>query len=135
MSEFLRLLENEVQIAALSFLVLVYILRVIWLFRFKKTRDMTSPAGSPARGIARSMMNIAMPWAMESVRRRPAFYAQFVIFHLGVTAAIAATFIIPYLPRMFESEAVVWIFQAAMGSAFGVGLMRFTAGSPTPPSG
>jgi hypothetical protein len=124
MSEFLRLLENEIQIAALSFLVLVYTLRVLWLLRFKKAQDMTSPAGSPTRGIAYSMMNIAMPWAMESVRRRPGFYAQFVIFHLGVTAAIAATFIIPYRPRLFEIKAVAFIFQAAMGSACGVGLMR-----------
>jgi hypothetical protein len=124
MSEFLRLLENEVQIAALTFLVLVYTLRVLWLLRFKKAQDMTSPAGSRTKGIAYSMMNIAMPWAMESVRRRPGFYIQFVIFHLGVTAAITATFIIPYRPRLFEIKAVVWIFRVALGAAFGVGLMR-----------
>ena len=31
--------------------------------------------------------NVAMPWAMESTRRHYLIYAQFVVFHIGVTAA------------------------------------------------
>ncbi len=49
-------------------------------------------------------MNVAMPWAMESTRKRPGFYAQFVVFHLGVAAAIAATFIIPYAPGVVRDQ-------------------------------
>jgi len=70
------------------------------------------------------MMNVAMPWAMESTRRRPGFYVQFVIFHLGVIASIGATFIIPYWPRLFESMPVVRIFQAVLAAAFLVGAWR-----------
>jgi hypothetical protein len=72
------------------------------------------------------MMNIAMPWAMESVRKKPSFYAQFVIFHLGVAAAISATFIIPYWPKLFEIRGVVRLFQAVLAAAFIVGLMRLS---------
>jgi nitrate reductase gamma subunit len=124
MSNLLRVLENEVQIAALAFMGTVYILRLLWMFRFKAGKEITDPAGNPRKGAAYSMMNVAMPWAMESVRKNPSFYAQFVIFHLGVAAAIAATFIIPFWPWMLEIKAVVRIFQLALGAAFAVGIIR-----------
>jgi len=123
-SETLRFLENEVQIAALLFMSAVYTLRLIWIFRFKSKKECTFPAGSSTAGIRYSLMNIAMPWATESTRKRPWFYTQFVIFHLGVTAAIAATFIIPYKPSFFEVKAIVRAFQVIIGAAFLVGLLR-----------
>jgi nitrate reductase gamma subunit len=126
MSPLLRVLENEVQPAALLFLVIVYIFRVIWILRFEPTRERTQPAGSEREGITYSLLNISMPWSMEVVRKKPGFYIQFVIFHLGVTAAIAATFIIPYRPGLFRIKAVVLFFQVIMGAAFVVGLMRFS---------
>jgi nitrate reductase gamma subunit len=124
MSKLLTFLENEVQIVALSFLLLVYILRIIWLFRFKSQREKTYPEGNAAAGIAYSMLNVAMPWAMESARKKPFFYIQFVLFHLGVTFAIGATFIIPYWPQLFEIKTIVWGFQFIIGMAFIVGLFR-----------
>lgn len=124
MSDFLYILENEVQIVALSFLAVVYIIRVIWLFRFPSQKERTYPAGSEPSGITRSLMNIAMPWAMESIRKKPGFYVQFVIFHLGIAAAISATFIIPYWPQFFESKTCVVLFQLIVGAAFLVGIMR-----------
>lgn len=124
MSEFLRILENEVQIVALSFLGIVYIFRLIWLFKFKATRERTYSAGDAKAGVVYSMMNVAMPWAMESIRKNPVFYIQFVIFHIGIVAAIAATFIIPYRPDLFTIKAVVLVFQITVGAAFCVGLMR-----------
>jgi nitrate reductase gamma subunit len=124
MSEFLRLLESEVQIAALGFMAVVYSFRLVWIFRFKSRKERTFPAGSEAGGIGYSLMNIAMPWAMESTRKNPAFYAQFVIFHLGVVTAIAATFIIPYAPRFFEIAAVRLSFQLILGAACLVGILR-----------
>jgi hypothetical protein len=124
MSEFLRILENEVQIAALAFMAVVYMARLFWIFRFRVRRERTFPAGRGAAGAGYSLMNIAMPGAMESTRRRPGFYAQFVVFHLGVAAAIAGTLIIPYAPRLFESRPVVLVFQTIVAAAFFVGLMR-----------
>jgi hypothetical protein len=124
MSELLRILENEIQIAALSFLGIVYIIRLIWLFRFAYHKERTFPKGSTKAGIIYSMMNVAMPWAMESVRKKPGFYAQFAIFHVGVAAAISATFIIPYWPDFFKIKAVVILFQVSVGAALVVGLTR-----------
>ncbi len=124
MSEFLRILENEIQIAALTFLGIIYIIRLIWLFRFTYKKERTFPAGSTKASVIYSMMNVAMPWAMESVRKKPGFYAQFVIFHIGVVAAISASFIIPYWPDLFKIKGIVILFQVSVGAALIVGLMR-----------
>jgi hypothetical protein len=124
MSAFLRILENEVQIAALLFMGIVYIFRLIWMFRFKSQRERTYPAGEARGGILHSMMNVAMPWAMESSRKRPGFYAQFVIFHIGVAASISAAFIIPYWPGLFRIQAVVRLFQLLLAAAFVAGSIR-----------
>ena len=124
MSEFLRILENEVQIVALAFMSTIYILRLIWMFRFKVGKELTNPMGNPRVGAAYSMANVAMPWAMESVKKDWSFYAQFVIFHVGVVAAISATFIIPYWPEVFGIKLVMRIFQLSLGAAFAVGIIR-----------
>jgi nitrate reductase gamma subunit len=124
MSKLLSALENDVQIGALLFMAVVYAFRLIWIFRFKSGRERTTAAGSEAAGIGYSIMNIAMPWAMESTRKKPWLYVQFIVFHLGVVAAIAATFIIPYKPALFEVKPVALAFQAVMGAAFLVGLLR-----------
>jgi nitrate reductase gamma subunit len=124
MSDFLKILENEVQIAALSFMAVVYVVRLAWIFRFRTRRDRTFAVGRASAGAGYSLMNIAMPWAMESTRRRPFFYAQFVVFHLGVAAAIAGTLIIPYAPGLFESRPLVLSFQAVVAAAVVAGLVR-----------
>lgn len=124
MSGFLRILENEVQLLALLFLVFVYLFRLVWLFKFRSRKERTFPAGKEGRGIAYSLMNVAMPWVMESTRKNPGFYVQFVIFHIGVAAAIAASFIIPYWPALLEIKAVVRLFQVAIAGGLIVGLLR-----------
>lgn len=124
MSEFLRFLENEVQVAALLFFVIVYLFRLRWLFKFRSRKERTFPVGKAGRGIAYSLINVARPWAMESTRKNPGFYIQFVIFHIGVTAAIGASFIIPYWPSLFEIKAVVRLFQAAIAGGLIAGLLR-----------
>jgi len=124
MSESLRIAENELQIAALAFLAAVYAARLIWIARFRNRRDRTFAAGRASAGAGYSLLNVAMPWAMESTRKRPGFYAQFVVFHLGVAAAIAATFIIPYAPGLFGSRPLVRLFQGIIGAALLVGVAR-----------
>ena len=39
MSPFLQTLENEVQLACLAFLAVVYAVRLAWLLRFRSTRE------------------------------------------------------------------------------------------------
>lgn len=124
MSELLQILENEVQIAALSFMVIIYAVRLIWIFRFSASKEYTYPAGNWKLGVAYSLPNITMPWGMESTRKNLFFYTQFVIFHLGVLAAIIATFIIPYWPELFIVSSIVYTFQIVVGAAFFVGIIR-----------
>ena len=123
-SPLLHFIEDKLQIAALFFMVSVYIIRIFWLFKFRAVRERSLPEGKAGAGIGYSLLNIALPWAMESTRKNPWFYLQFVVFHLGVTAAISATFVIPYAPRWLEPRAVVTAFRAVMGAALAVGIWR-----------
>jgi len=132
MSEFLKFLEDKVQIAALLFLAAVYLIRLVWLFRFKLSPEKSWPIGNVNRAIWQSIAGIALPKRMESARRRPGFYVQFVIFHLGVTAAITATFIIPYRPNLFQIRPVVLGFQAMIGGALCVAIIRLIRRLTTP---
>jgi len=128
MSPLLHFSEHTLQEAALAFMALAYITRLTWLFHFKAGSDRQAPTGAsdttPRRGILYSWFNIAMPWAMESTRTKMFMYIQFVIFHLGVTAAIGLSFIIPYAPRLLDSRVAAVILMAIIGAALLVGLMR-----------
>jgi nitrate reductase gamma subunit len=136
MSEPLHFCEHRLQEVALVFMGLVYTTRIIWLLRYKAGGDLQPPTGAPdttpRRGILYSWANIAMPWAMESTRKKWFLYVQFVIFHLGVTAAIILSFIIPYLPGLLDSAALVMFLQVLIGAAFvvGIGRMIRRVGSP-----
>ncbi|MDY6863807.1 MAG: hypothetical protein SV062_12580 [Thermodesulfobacteriota bacterium] len=151
MSEFLYILENEVQIVALSFMGIVYILRIWWLTRYKASIERQAPTHSPSSGgesagIMFSMMNVAMPWSMESTRNSKTvityskekwgnqvevkrlaglgFYLQFTIFHIAALLTIGVTFIIPYWPFILENKTVVLIFQIIVACGLLVGLYR-----------
>jgi len=69
---------------------------------------------------------------MESTRKKFFFYLQFVVFHLGVAAAIILSFIIPYGRGLLESELLVRAFQGIAGAACVVGVIRMIRriGSP-----
>ena len=130
MSESLHFAEHTLQEVALLFMALVYITRIIWLLRHKagRERQASTATGDAARarrrGILYSWLNVAMPWAMESTRTKRFFYAQFVVFHLGVVAAIGLSFIIPYAPGWLESDALRLVLRILIGGAFVVGLLR-----------
>ncbi len=135
-SEFLHFCEHTLQEVALVFMAIVYSIRIWWLLRYTAGGDRQAPTGSsgmtPTKGILYSWVNVAMPWAMESTRKRLPLYVQFVIFHLGVVAAIGLSFIIPYLPWLLEYSVVVLVLQAFIGAAFVVGVIRIIrrVGSP-----
>jgi nitrate reductase gamma subunit len=61
---------------------------------------------------------------MESTRQKFFLYVQFAVFHLGVTAALGLSFIIPYTPGLLFYPGVVTIFQVTIGAACLVGLIR-----------
>jgi nitrate reductase gamma subunit len=128
MSDFLHFSEHRLQEAALGFMALVYTLRVIWLLRFKAGKERQGKTGLPStsvrKGILYSWGIIAMPWAMESSRKNLLMWLQFVIFHLGVVAAIGLSFVIPYGPGLLELPGVVTAIQVATAGACVVGVLR-----------
>ncbi len=68
MSDTLRFVSDDLQLMALGFMAIVYILRIRWLLKFKASRERQAPSGtanhtSPSKGIVYSWANIAMPWA------------------------------------------------------------------------
>jgi nitrate reductase gamma subunit len=95
---------------ALGVMAVVYTLRLRWLFSFKKGVD-RSAAGNPGQSNADqggrySLLNVAMPWSMESTRRGFAFYVTFVLFHLGVVAGIGLAFLSTVTPGFVTGPVV-----------------------------
>ncbi len=125
MSATLRFVSDDLQLMALSFMAIVYILRIRWLLRFKAGRERQAPTGSPdttpAKGILYSWANIVSPWAMESTRRMTFFYAQFVLFHLAVGVNILMSFLIPYAPSLIKPPLIFRSLQVlfAIGCIIG----------------
>jgi len=124
MSEYLRLIEHEIHIAALLFMCIIYTIRILWLFRFKPGMERGFPRGSPSHATALSLFTIARPWSIQKYRRTKTFYAEFAIFHIGAAIAICITFIIPYWPGLLGIGAVVWPMQTILMAAFVVGVSR-----------
>ena len=128
MSELLRFSAHTLQEIALGIMALVYTTRVVWFLRFKAGKERQPPTGHPSatprKGILFSWGIIAMPWAMESSRKNFFLWTQFVLFHLGVVAAIGLSFVIPYGPSLLELPGVVPVLQFFIGAACLVGLLR-----------
>lgn len=128
MSETLRFVSDDLQLMALSFMAVVYVIRIRWILKYKASRDRQPPSerkdASPFKGIIYSWANIAMPWSMESSRRMFPFYLQFVVFHLAVAANITMSFVIPYAPGLMKPVIVVRLLQTLFAAAFLIGCYR-----------
>lgn len=128
MSETLRFVSDDLQLMALGFMAVVYILRIRWLLTFKASRDRQAKSenvnASSLKGIVYSWANVAMPWSMESTRQMSFFYIQFVIFHAAVAANIGMSFVIPYAPGLMKPMIVVRFLQILFASACAIGCYR-----------
>jgi hypothetical protein len=120
MSNLLHFAEHTLQEIALVFMATVYFFRIRWFLGWNLAKERQPATGigdtNPKKGARYSFVKIAMPWAMESARSKPFLYTQFVLFHLGVIAAIALSFIIPYGPGLLKSGALVGIIQLLLHS-------------------
>jgi len=131
MSALLHFTEHRLQEVTLVIMAITYTLRIRWLLRFKAGRERQAPTATIGasdahrKGVAYSWAIIGMPWAMESTRRHRWLYVQFVLFHLGVTAAIVMSFLIPYAPDVLTARPVVPLLQALMAAACLIGCYRF----------
>lgn len=128
MSDALHFASDRLQVIALLFMAIVYLLRIRWILKFPAAKERQAPTGQgeiqPTRSILYSWMNVGMPWAMESTRRNFFLYLQFVVFHLGVVAAIGLSFVIPYAPGLLELAGFVTLIQILTAAACLVGVIR-----------
>ncbi|MEN8150347.1 MAG: hypothetical protein ABFS86_11025 [Planctomycetota bacterium] len=122
--------------AALGVMILVYALRIAWFLRFPAGKERQPPTGVGSvpnrRGILYSWFIVANPTGMESYRKHRFVYAQFVVFHAGVVAAITMSFVIADAPALMDSAVVVGLFRITIWGACAVGVMRIIrrVGSP-----
>jgi nitrate reductase gamma subunit len=127
-SPLLHFSENELQLVALSFMAVVYALKIRWILRFPASTE-RQPAANPvltsgARGAMSSLLAVAMPWTLASERRHPLLYLQFVIFHLAVVASISMSFAIPYAPSWIAGRDTVRMLQVMFAAAAAIGVVR-----------
>lgn len=128
-SAFLHFTEDKLQIIALTFMAVVYIIKVRWILGFTAGKERQAGTGDPKtngpRGAKYSLFNILTPWGMASTRQHPLFYLQFGIFHVAAGSCIAMSLILPYVPQLIAHPAVVICMQALFAAAFVIGLGRF----------
>jgi len=128
MSDLLHFAEHRLQEAALAFMGTVYLIRILWILRHKAGKEKQASTGAPNstrfKGVIYSWAHIAMPWVMESTRKKISLYLQFALFHLGVAAAIIMSFLIPYAPGVMGNAAVMRLIQFLTGAAFIIGCYR-----------
>lgn len=125
----LEFVRGTLHDSALVIMTVVYIIRLYWLIRFTAGKERQAPTGrddtNPRKGFIYSWGNIGMPWAMESTRTKLFLYFQFVIFHLGVTAAIILMFSISfYFKDTPIPPQLTLTFRIIIGAAFVVGVLR-----------
>lgn len=127
-SALLKFSSHWLQLIALIIMATVYIARIRWLLKFKGPKERQGQTGAaatnPKKGYIYSWAVIGMPWVMESTRKKLFFYMTFVVFHLGVVAAIGLSFIIPYLPLLLDFQPLVWLIQTLCAVACLIGVYR-----------
>lgn len=114
---------------ALGVMGVVYTVRLFWLLHFKAGKDRQAPGdrGRTDLGPAMySMLNVAMPWAMESTRKTKGlfFWITFVLFHIGVVAGIALAVFSSLAPAFFQNPTVAQVFMGFLGIASLIGFVR-----------
>ena len=128
-SHFLAFAENQIQIVALTFMAVIYVLKVRWILSFNAGKERQAHTGrldtDAKKGAVYSLFNIAMPWAMSSTRQHPLFYLQFTLFHIGVAISILMSVLIPYAPGLIANHYIVLLLQALFATACLIGLGRF----------
>ena len=123
----LAFVANELQLAALAVLVLVYALKVRQIVKLPMPADTAPPRGSAVRGVARSFVRSLAPGGMESTSRHRGRWLAFALYHLGILAAIIASFLIP-LARWTLSGPVRATVALLVGVAAGAGLLKLWCG-------
>jgi nitrate reductase gamma subunit len=124
LSPFTATLMDQVQLAALAFMAVVYIVKIRWLLHFRAPGERTPSRGSEARGVRFALSTLARPWELPSTRVHWFRWVEFAVFHVGVATAIALTFVMPYWPHLVGARPAVLAIQSIFGLAALAALSR-----------
>ncbi len=119
----LRVLQEPVQYVCLAFMATMYAIKISQLMRKPGPPEKAELKGNRFAGSVHSLANVLRPWGMESTRNDLYFYAEFMIFHIGVALTIGSTFLIPLAPQLM-TPLVTQITMVFMALAFLIGLRR-----------
>jgi hypothetical protein len=115
-SPFTAVLMDQVQLAALAFMAVVYALKIRWILSYPAPRERTAPRGDPQAGVRHAFSTIAAPWMLPSTRAHWFRWIEFAVFHVAVAAAIAVTFVMPYWPALVGGPTAVAAIQAILAA-------------------
>jgi len=119
----LTFVKFDLQIVALSWLALAYLLKIYQIFRLPRPREVAPRKGSQELGVIYSYASLFLPWSMESTRRHFWRWLEFAIYHLGAGAAILATFTIPFAPLIMTRD-VSLAMTVLVAGAFVMGALK-----------
>jgi nitrate reductase gamma subunit len=114
---------ERLHLYSLAFMLVVYVIRILWIMRFRLVTDRARPNGSGAAGAAAAMTTLFRPWSMESTRRGFLQWVEFAVFHVGVAVMIGMSFVIPFAPQWL-TPVVVGLVIAGQALAFVAGVLR-----------
>jgi nitrate reductase gamma subunit len=119
----LRFVKFDLQIIALSWLMLAYLVKIYQILRLPRPREVAPQKGSQELGVVYSYASLFLPWAMESTRRHLWRWFEFALYHLGAGAAILATFTIPFAPSVMTRDISLTMAVLVAG-AFIMGALK-----------
>ena len=116
------LLAHELHYGALAFMVLAYTIKIRQLLRLPAIVEGTPSRGNHAQAIRYAYLTLAMPWELESQRRKWSSYVEFALFHIAIAFGIGTAFTLPIAYETMRNSLVVsclqWIFT--IGTAIGL---------------
>jgi nitrate reductase gamma subunit len=119
----LHFVEYELQIIALSWMVVLYAIKAFQLSRLPMPWEQAPARGSKAAGIANSYAGIFMPWTRESSKNHLWRWFEFGAYHVGAAVAIFITFSLPFAPGMMTRPVSI-ACVVLIAPAFLVGFVK-----------
>jgi hypothetical protein len=106
---------------ALIWMVVLYAIKIVILLKKPGPPEKAELKGDRFAGGTLSLLNVLMPWQMESSRNNLYFYTEFIVFHVAVALTITSTFTIPFTPWLMTPTVcvVIMVFQA-LATAIGI---------------
>ena len=103
----LHFIEYELQAIALTWLAVIYIIKIWQLSRMPMPYEKAERKGNSRSGVLQSYGAIFMPWSMESARTHLWRWFEFGLYHIGALVAIVNTFTYPFAPGLMTGPVKI----------------------------